>query len=119
MTSLDDFLGDLAAELTDEQKVNLERVAARIDELFPADKLDDFMPASDALSGAVMLVAGDATAESLAAALRHHRGQAETARQRLAGAVIYETMISGTSYYELGKRTQQAANTVKNLAAGR
>ena len=66
-----------------------------------------------------MLVAGDATAESLAADLRHLRDQAETARQRLAGAMIYETMISGTSYYELGKRTGQAANTIKNMAAGR
>lgn len=119
MSILDDFLGDFAADLTGDQKADLERVAARIDELFPADKLDDTQPASDALSGAVMLVAGDATAESLAADLRHLRDQAETARQRLAGAMIYETMISGTSYYELGKRTGQAANTIKNMAAGR
>ena len=112
-TTISDFLGRAAAELTDERKADLSRVAGRIGELYPADVLDDAEPGREALNGAAMLALGDATVESLAVELRGARAALERARQRLAGAMLYEQMILGTSDYKLADRSQQARGTVR------
>ena len=109
-TAISGFLGRAADDLTDERKADLARVAGRIGELYPADVLDDAEPGREALNGATMLALGDATVESLAVELR---GARERARQRLAGAMLYEQMILGTSDYELAARSQQARGTVR------
>ena len=112
-TAITDYLGDFAADLTDERKADLVRVAGRIGELYPADVLDDAEPGREALSGATMAALGDATVESLAAELRGARAALERARQRLAGAMLWEQMALGTSDYKLAARSQQARGTVR------
>ena len=107
------LLGDFAADLTDEQTADLERVADRIDGRFPAAELDDTAPAMEALSGASMVALGDETVETLAAGLRAARAEAERAYQRLAGAMLWEQMALGTSDYKLAARSQLARGTVR------
>ena len=107
------FLGDAAGDLTDERKADLTRVAGRIGELYPADVLDDAEPGREALSGATMAALGDATVESLAAEQRGARAAMERARQRLAGAMLWEQMALGASDYKLAARSQQARGTVR------
>ena len=113
MSEIRAFLGDFADQLTADQIADLERVADRIDELYPADVLDDAEPGREALSGATMLALGDATVESLAAELRGARAVLERARQRLAGAMLWEQMALGTSDYKLAARSQLARGTVR------
>ena len=112
-TAISGFLGRAADDLTDERKADLARVAGRIGELYPADVLDDAEPGREALNGATMLALGDATVESLAVELRGARAALERARQRLAGAMMWEQMVLGTSDYKLAARSQQARGTVR------
>ena len=65
------------------------------------------------LNGATMLALGDATVETLAAGLRAARAEAERAYQQLAGAMMWEQMVLGTSDYKLAARSQQARGTVR------
>ena len=87
---LDAFLGDSAGELTAEQKADLTRVWDLINELYPADALDDATPGMEARNGATMAALGDATVESLAVELRSARAALERARQWHAGAILWE-----------------------------
>ena len=113
MSEIRAFLGDFADQLTTDQIADLERVADRIDGRFPAAELDDTAPAMEALSGASMVALGDETVESLAAELRGARAALERARQRLAGAMLWEQVALGTSEYKLAARSQQARGTVR------
>ena len=107
------FLGDIADELTAEQVRDLERVAERVNARFPAAELDDPAPATEALSGAVIVALGDETVETLAAGLRAARAEAERAYYQLAGAMMWEQQHTGESDYKLATRTGQARGTVR------
>ena len=83
----DAWLGPALEQMTDEQLEALADAARQIDDRYTANE-DDPDAATEALSGALMVILGDDTLDGLGGAYRQAVEAASEAHGRLIGAVI-------------------------------
>ena len=83
----DAWLGPALEQMTDEQLEAFDDAARRIFDRYPATD-DDPDAATEALSGALMVILGDGTLDGLGGAYRQAVEAASEAHGRLIGAVI-------------------------------
>ena len=83
----DAWLGPALEQMTDEQLEALDDAARQIFDRYPATE-DDPAAATEALSGALMVILGDDTLDGLGGAYRQAVEAASEAHGRLIGAVI-------------------------------
>ncbi len=113
-TERDAWLGPARDEMTDEQLDRFDELAAAIEDRWPADA-DDPDANADRLSGALMIVLGDATLESLGAERLEAMRALDEATRRLQGAMLSNADLGPS---EIARRAGVARDTVRH-ALGR
>ena len=111
----DAWLGQARDEMTDEQLSRFDSLAERIAERWPDDEDDMGASRSERLSGALMIVLGDATLEELGAERARAKLALEEATQRLQGAIVASADLGPS---EIARRAGVARDTVRQ-ALGR
>ena len=105
---LDAWLGPV--ELTDDQRDAFEQMVEAIAERYPDADLSDSR--TEAMSGALMVLTGDGTLESLAGAWVRARASERVAMGRLTGAII-ATAHAGASEVQIAQRATLNRGTVR------
>lgn len=107
---INDYLGEFAADATDEQKTAIAAAAAQIDDRFGEDGDDR----EQALSGAVQVILGDSNVPELARARQLVQGAANDAYNQLKGAIIAAHQ-AGESEYALTAASGVTRVTIRKI----
>lgn len=113
-TERDAWLGPARDEMTDEQLARFDAVAAAIEERWPTDP-DDPDANAARLSGALQVVLGDDSLESLGAARRAAMLALDAATATLQGAMVASADLGPS---EIARRAGVARDTARQ-ALGR
>ena len=111
----DAWLGPARDEMTDEQLSRFDSLTERIAERWPDDEDDMGASRSERLSGALMIVLGDATLEELGAERARAMLALDEATQRLQGAMVASADLGPS---EIARRAGVARDTARQ-ALGR
>lgn len=107
---LDAYLGDFADQLDDQQRRMLKVALEKLAERWPSPDFTDEQ--TEAGNAVTELVFGDTTADQLAADYRAARDAERTARLRLAGVIVVES-LAGTPESVIAERLGVTRMTVR------